>query len=305
MVNFNFYNIENLINESSSVLTSLFVTFSGTLFGFYGAFRISQHSDKIQKLQDLQNKNEFYKGRLKYMSYLIDSCLDILNKQFDKIEKLAKKIEEKPTEQHLLELLASNDLKRLQKMDSQEIFNAYYSIIPESEDKIKDYKNIYGSIDYLYLEMNQTFESIIRRNDFVHKDQMFIKDLVDSIMFKTKQLINDIKISKMNIEDPALFNLLTSSDATINKLIASENDFGKVKTEYLLPYATELRDKFSDRKSMKDIYDLLSQALRRFTHIELNSEVFTKDLLMRRDKSSATMEKLTEINKKITSHNIG
>jgi hypothetical protein len=300
MVNFNFYDIENLINESSSVLTSLFVTFSGTLLGFYGAFFISRQSEKKQKIKEMQNKNELYKGRLKYMTYLIDSCLDILNRQFDKIEELAKKVEEKPTEQHLLELFASNDLQRLQKMDSQEIFNAYYSIIPETDDKIKDYKNIYGSIDYLYLEMNQTIESIIRRNDFVHKDQLIVKDLVDSIAIKTKKLINDVKTNKMDIENPALFKLLILNDGTINMLIASEFDFGKVETDYLLPYAKALRNNFSSCESTKDIYDLLCQALRKFTHIKLNSDVFMKDLLMKRAKSSATMEKLSVINKKIT-----
>ena len=141
---FDFYDIETFVGESNSFWISLLVTIIGTLLGFLGAFYLSKWTDRKQINKEKQQKIDRYKDRLKYLSQLRETSLKILKDQLDNFDELANDIMQDPTEQHFLKVLASNDLQRLQNMDTEEVFHAYHLIIPENEDKIKDYKNIYG-----------------------------------------------------------------------------------------------------------------------------------------------------------------
>lgn len=96
------------------------VAFLGTGLGFLGAYFLTKVADRKQKKRDKYIKQDLYNDRLIYMSQLID--VDIIKKQIGKLEKLSAEIEKVPTEYHKLELIASNDLMRLQKMDTVEVF---------------------------------------------------------------------------------------------------------------------------------------------------------------------------------------
>ena len=158
MFKLNFYEIDTLINESGSVWLNLLVTFLGTGLGFLGAFFLNRRSEKGLKKKEVAKTLHLHRTRLDYLAQLIDNSLEVLSKNVSRFEQLISDIKKAPTDLHMMSIFADNNLQRLQKMDTKDIFDAYHALIPESEESIKDYKNIYGTIDFLHLNMVNTLK---------------------------------------------------------------------------------------------------------------------------------------------------
>jgi hypothetical protein len=298
---FNFYDIETFIKESDSVWISLLVTFIGTLLGFLGAFYLSKWTERKQINKEKQQKISSYKDRLHYLSQLIETSLKILNDQLDNFEDLAKDLIQDPIEQHLLKIVASNDLLRLQNMDTEEVFHAYHLIMPENDDKIKDYKNIYGSIDFLYLRLKQALDSTDKNVNFTHRDQMYIKDTVEHLSNEIYAWIKDLE--KRSLMDSPEYIFLVKSHKEYMKLIEDKAKIGNFETDFLIPFGTELRQSFPKTDFFNEFNDLTSKAIIRFNHIKENATVFAAELRDLRNEMRNSIDTLTEINENLTCHN--
>ena len=298
---FNFYDIETFIKESDSFWISLLVTFIGTLLGFLGAFYLSKWTERKQINKEKQQKISSYKDRLHYLSQLIETSLKILNDQLDNFEDLAKDLIQDPIEQHLLKIVASNDLLRLQNMDTEEVFHAYHLIMPENDDKIKDYKNIYGSIDFLYLRLKQALDSTDKNVNFTHRDQMYIKDTVEHLSNEIYAWIKDLE--KRSLMDSPEYIFLVRSHKEYMKLIEDKAKIGNFETDFLITFGTELRQSFPKTDFFNEFNDLTSKAIIRFNHIKENATVFAAELRDLRNEMRNSIDTLTEINENLTCHN--
>lgn len=296
---FEYYRVENLINEPSSFWLSLLVAFLGTGLGFLGAYYLTKVAERRQNERDKYIKQDLYNDRLVYMSQLIETCVDIIKKQIGKFEKLSAEIEKVPTEQHLLELIASNDLQRLQKMDTEEVFHAYHSIIPDSQEKIADYKNIYSSIDFLYMELKQSIDSVDKQVNFVYRDQLYIKDKIESLSTEIIKWIKDIEVKEGNYASLPEYHFLTSFHDVYQKLIDEKAQLGKIESNFLLPFGVELAKTYSRAPFFNDLHTLATQAGIRFNHVRLNATEFAKQLKGIRKRIETSLEKLEKINDKI------
>jgi len=301
---FDFYRVNTLINESGSFWMSFFVTVLGTAIGFSGAYYLTRLTAKKQKEKEKQQKNDLYKDRLTYMTQLIETCIDIIKRQIDKYEELAKEINEAPTEQHFLKLIASNDLQRLQSMDTEEVFHAYHLIIPESIDKILDYTNIYSSIDYLYLSIKQTIDSVDKHVNYVHRDQMYIKEKIENLDIEVIKWIKQIEVDRpADFNELAEYNFLILYHNKYQSLIKETALIAKIESDFLLPFGNELRQHYDKSPFFSELNSLITQSAIKFNHVRLNSTAFSSVLVELRKELSESIEKLEKINTKITIHN--
>lgn len=193
MFKLNFYDIENQIADPGSIWLNLIFTMIGTGLGFFGAYLLSKRSERLQIRKDANQIINLHWSRLKYLTQLINSSLDVLLNNIDRFEKLTEVINEAPVEYHLLNLVADDNLQRLQKMDSKDIFDAYHILIPESEGSTNDFRNMYGSIDFLHFNMVQMLDSYIAYKENLKRDQNYIKDKIETLGTVVIKWIKDIE----------------------------------------------------------------------------------------------------------------
>lgn len=301
---FEFYRIDTLINDSNSFWLNLLVTVLGTTLGFLGAFYLTKLTDKKQQKKETQQKFDLYKDRLTYMTQLIETCIDIIKRQIEKFEKFATEIDKTPTEQHLLELLASNDLQRLQTMDTEEAFHAYHLIIPESHDKISDYKDIYSSIDFLYLRLKQAIDSADKHVNFIHRDQLYIKEKIENLSIEVIKWLKQIEVDRPNdFAEISEYKFLILYHNKYQVLIKSRALISAIETDFLIPFRDELRIHYNQTPFFHELNLLMTQTSIKFDHIRINSQAFSSDIAGLRKELSKSLEKLEKINTKIMLHN--
>ena len=295
---FEFYYPEIIYNEPS-FWSSLFITLIGTFLGFLGAFYLVNIGQKKQKLVDKQNKIDDYNNRLSYFTLLIDNALKTTIEQIDNFELLAKEIMTNPLEINLLPLVASVDIDRLQKMDTVEIFKAYDELIPSSNEKLKEYKNIFNSVDFISMRIKQGFNSNEKHIGFLHKDQLFVKENIEGL---SDELIREIKQSENNIKDfnnNPDYQFFTKNHSKYYDLVESEAQLSQIETEFLIPFAEELRQNHSKKPFFFNLYVYTSKSIIRFNHIKMNATIFANDFFDIRKEMNESIEKLSEINEKI------
>ncbi|MDR7127688.1 hypothetical protein J2X69_000016 [Algoriphagus sp. 4150] len=296
-----FYRIDTLVNEASSFWVSLLVTVIGTLLGFLGAFLIYNRADRKEVYKENKAKEDRYKDRLKYLSQLVDDSLLMLSNQLDNFEELANDISQYPTEQHKLKIKASDNLKRLQNMDTEEVFHAYHLVIPESDEKIKNYKNIYNCIDFLYLRLEQAIDSADKTVNFTYRDQMFIKEKIDYLSSVIYLKINDL--NKDPSKDPDFYSFLIHSHREYMKLVEGSSNIGNYEKDFLVPFGEDLRNRFLNHSFFNELIDLTSKALVRFNHMKVNASLFSSELKGLRKEMKDSYERLALINDEIKIHN--
>jgi hypothetical protein len=300
---FDYYHIDTLTKADGSFWIDLAKTVIGTSLGFLGAFYLTNRTNKKQKEKDRTNKISRYKERLHYLAELIESVIKILNDQIDNYEELGNSINKEPLEYHLLKIKASSDLQRLQNMDTEEVFHAYHLIIPDSPDKEKNYKNIYGSIDFLYMRNKQAIDSNDNHIKFVYRDQLYIKEAIESL---TNEMYNHIKLietKEKGFESLPKYVFLRSHHKNYMGLSNSKVKLSELEMKFLLPFGDELRQTYSQEAFFGDLNTLVTKALIKFNHIRDNSLKFSSELLGIRKEMKSAIEKLTNIKENITSHN--
>ena len=295
---FEFYYPEIVYNEPS-FWSSLFITLIGTFVGFIGAFYLVNIGRNKQKKLDNQKTIDDYNSRLSYFFLLIDSAIKNTEKQIDNFELLAKEIKINPLEINLLPMVASLDIERLQKMDTVEIFNAYNELVPDSNEKLKDYKNIFNSVDFISMRIKQGFNSNEKHIGFLHKDQLFVKENIEGL---SDELIKEIKHTEANVEDfnnNIDYQFLTRSHSKYYDLVESEAKLSQIETEFLIPFGKELRQNHSKKPFFFNHYVYTSKSIIRFNHIKVNATIFANEIFDIRKEMKEPIEKLTEINEKV------
>lgn len=272
---FKIYYVDTFVGEFGSFWVDLFITIIGTLLGFWGAFYLTRVSDRKQERKERQVNIDLCKSRLGYFVQLLESCLKNAEKQLDRIERLADETEANPLNLHFLKVIASNDLDRAQRMDTQEVFYSYFLVIPDGEEKLKNYNKIYSSLDHLYLGMKQAIASAETRIKYVHDDHSFIKktidDLAASIYHRSIQLEGDKART-------AEYSFLVGTHKEYTRLVVDRADISLYETKFIYPLGTNLNKYFTRSDFFEAFHDAVSKAIVRYNHCRGNSIFFVKEL---------------------------
>ncbi len=296
---FEFYYPEYIVNEPTSTWVSLLITLIATFLGFWGAFYISTRTERNQKKSEIEKQKDIYKKRLSHLTNLISNSLDIVDKQLTNYEELAKEIKNAPTEIHMPKMTASTDLNRLQRMDTEGIFLAYNEIINDSDTKLKDYKNIYNTIDFIYLRLRQATESNEKHIGFCHRDQMYIKEKVDGLSDELIKIIKTIESYGNGFNERVDYKFMTSWHTKYYDLVEKQASLGDIEREMMAPFGELLKKEHDKAPYFPILYDFTSKIMVRFNHIRTNSISFADEMINMRSEMQETTEKLKEINDKI------
>jgi hypothetical protein len=274
---FDFYYPEVVYNESS-LLRDLIVTLIGTFIGFLGAFYLVNISVRKNIGIEKDKKRKENKDILSYFSLLIDSALKSTQKQLDHFEALAQSIKQDPIEINILPIIASTDVKRLQKIDPNKIFISYNELIPDGEDKLKNFKNIYSSIDYISMRIDQAFNSNEKHIGFHHKDQLYIKEKIEELGDVMLNEIKKIENKLPNFQDDPDYKYLISTHQFYLDMFQKEITLTDWEEKFIIPFGKELSKNHSNKLFFYSLFDYVHKTIIRFNHIKYNSAVFSNEL---------------------------
>jgi len=302
-VEFNFG--EHYHYGSSSFILDLITTSIGAFLGFLFALYLNRRAEKKIKLLETNKRNELYLDKLKYLALFIESILDTTSKQIEKFKELSLKVKESPYLIHLPELLATYDFERLKNYSSNELLEAFLYFDNLNENKIKDYKNIFSHVDYLY----RIFQEYEKQNEkhqlFTHKDQLFVRECFENIALKIGLRSKNIQLlNPTNYQENSDYNYFSYFDKKYNEITKGEVDFKKMKDEYLMPLHNTIFDKISDQDFADSIFIELKKAIYRLVNIEANSIRFAEDFSDCEEDVKNAVNYLTMIKDKIKKYNV-
>ncbi|RZJ79955.1 MAG: hypothetical protein EOO20_26415, partial [Chryseobacterium sp.] len=118
---------------------NLFISIASALLGVAFAWIIFKKTIQHDKKEDEYKKQQYLIGRMRFLSILLKDVIDTTDKQIENFITQAEDILINPYEIHLVKILASNQLKRLANIDSQDIFEAYLFLFENDQQTVQAY----------------------------------------------------------------------------------------------------------------------------------------------------------------------
>lgn len=294
----NYYN-----SEPSSNWISFLINLSGVLIGAFLAYLIALFIDKKQRRDEknieLNKQFVLSQERLKHLSTLIDNAIDIAEKQGRQYFDLSNQITMAPHEKHLVTITLTNDFERIEKLDTQKIFEAYTSIVGSNSENIKNYSILFHQLDFISIKLQQMFDMHEKHNNFTFNDQCFIRDLIDGLI--TELIILVIELPEFfpdDFQDRPLYSFVT--DLLGKTKIDDSRDMLFFKNEFLIPLRDNSRTMFGFNKSLSNlILRNTKLAITRYNNIEINSAEHSRNCANFKTEIEPTIQKLKILNDEI------
>jgi hypothetical protein len=235
------------------------IAFLGAFLGIIGAY-----------LLYLLSLKQVRRDRLKYVASLIESIVPSVIRQSQYCNEHAERIIHEPFENIYLKLEANRDPKRLaDKVDQEGVYHAYLWKYKRKEKTYKDFRNLYGYIDYL----DYLVDDLIRTNEKV----------LNATWERKKQYAISFKMAKETIQSLSLIRELNetqkefvtfSSDRlkqVFDKYPEGENlveSFNVV----VVPIRTYIVEKAKQHPKITELLFLLDDLFNQYTGIELSAK---------------------------------
>lgn len=264
---------------SGSFLTNVLVAFIGAFLGLLFALFVNRIFEKRGK----HNQEEIKKGmdieRIRYLRIILKSATKTAKEQVTHYFDLAELVRKNPLETQMPIQVASYDVWRLKNLDSIELFDSYIKNFSSSKDKIKDYKNIFGSGDYIYERLNEAKAQNERHRNFQHKDELFVRDCVEEIYLQIGLRTNNLQDTfGEKVTEIADYNYLSQFEKIYKSISKGAADFKKVRDLYLKPLHDTILENIKDVNFADSLFSVVKKALSRLENIEFNALEFAKDM---------------------------
>ncbi len=209
-----------------SFLADLILGTLGAFLGIVGAYYLYFISLKQSK-----------EDRLKYVVSLIENIVPSLTNQAGYCNEHSEIIINKPYDENLLKLEANRDTKRLaDKVDQEGVFHAYLWKYKRSDKIYKEFKIIYGYIDYI----DYIIDELVRTNEKILNSTWERKKQYSMSFKKLVEIVQEISLT--------------------GDLITQQPDF--------VTYSSKLLQDFSEGKkdgeNLVESYELVVVPLKRY-----------------------------------------
>lgn len=184
----------------SAYFSNLSIAIIGAGIGVLGSLYIFRQTIEKDKLKEEQKREDYLASRFKLTTELLKDVLKQSNDQADKYIEQGDKIKENPYNFHYVQLLASNQMARLQNIDSQDLFDAFIDRFGDSDETINKYKDFFGHVDFVSKSLEMTFSSNDRNIKNLGQDQEKLRLLIDTfysnyfILKNSSETIPEIKV---------------------------------------------------------------------------------------------------------------
>lgn len=276
-LNFNFG--EHYYQGSGSFLTDVLVAFIGAFLGLLFALLVNGIFERRGKYNREEMKKAIDIERIRYLRIILKSATKTAKEQVTYYLDIAELIKNNPLEAQMPIQVASYDVWRLRNLDSIELFDSYIKIFSNSQDRVKDYKNIFGSGDYIYEKLIEAKNQNERHRNFQHKDELFVRDCIEEIYLQ-------IGLRSKNFQDKygekadgiAEFNYLSRFEEIYKSISDGVADFEKMRNLYLKPLHDTILENIEEVNFADSLFAIVKKALSRLQNIEFNALEFAKDM---------------------------
>lgn len=292
---------------NSNLFYDLGITFISAFFGLLAALLVNRLIDRKSFKKGLKLQEQKYSSYLIYLSELLDSILKNYPKQAKNYKSLSLAVKDNPLEAHMPEINATYDLSRLKDLDNNELRDSYFYFFSGNKESIERYRKIFENADFLFMLFDDLMKQNERHRNYIHKDQLFVRDCVEEI--SNRLGIREKNIQKENpdnFDKIREFQYLHSFSKTFILLSQNVTDFKTWYESYLKPLHDSILYEISDNDFADTVFFVLKRAIGRLRNIEINCIEFAKDMGNVEDNIKKSIEILTIINKELkekTSHN--
>lgn len=269
-INFNFG--EHFHYDSGGFLIKLITSILGAFFGFLFALLLNNLLERKNKNNTIKQTHRQHYNQLKYLSVFLESTAINSERQFKEIENHSKLVLASPLKISEPAWFASNDLERLNNMSSGELFQSYLSFFSETDEEIKNYKNIFSNIDYLNRVFQDFSKRVEKHQNYMSNHFKTIVDCIENIVLIIGNFENYLISSNSSgyQETPEYKYLLYYKQFYIDS-ISKEPDFMEYKTHFFIPFQTTIFNNIHDLVFVETIIPHIRKGSNTLLTAELNS----------------------------------
>ncbi|MBL6445668.1 hypothetical protein JMN32_05070 [Fulvivirga sp. 29W222] len=260
------------VSGNSSFFENLLIAVIGAVIGSGAAIWIFYQTLKSDRKKSRKLKNQRDEELLRYFCALLRNILKFTNGQKQDYLNFAKALEAKPYETHLVRYRVNHDIRRVQKMNQHEIYQAYLDQMGSKDTDINRFTAIYSNLDFLDVLIdaarseNELGQKHITERRFQYKNE-------------AEKLLNYVGLFIENIRKS---NLETYTEipvwVALNQLLGSyhikrtdASSLTYVQQAFVKPVGHTIMNDFRDLPECTEIMQLVKKATHTFSNIKLDS----------------------------------
>lgn len=243
---------------------NLFISVLSAAIGVIIALRIFKKTIRHEKKVDEDKRRDYLIGRMKFLALLLKEVISTAEKQIENFLSQGEEILSNPYEYHLVKILASNQLKRITDIDSQDIFEAYIFLFENDQITINKYIKLLNYLDFLEQRLKQAFASNESNIKLIGKRQDQMKIYVDG-------LYSDFP--KFCESDPSMDVVWTDYSPVFETYVGSGRvDIRKLHNNFLIPLFEKVKSiNAQDKGNQKLFIASIRNATTTVEHYKLNN----------------------------------
>lgn len=174
----------------SIAIIGAFIGFSGALFIFWKSTNSTRNEEK--------RKNKIYLiNRIEFLSLLLADVLKTSKLQIEKYIEQGKSINENPYEIHIVGVPATNQIARLQAIDSQNLYEGFRIVFSDSTKVTELYNNFFYQIDFLEKSLEEQLTANIKNIESLAVDQEKMRIAVNQLYSDFPKYFRDPAMNPM------------------------------------------------------------------------------------------------------------
>lgn len=268
----------------SSFWLQLTITFIGAFLGFLSALWVSNKNARKLKLE-----------KIEYLKVILDSILKSTKKQLSHFEEFITELKANPYHLNQAILLATNDVHRYLKFDTQVLFS-YFLNISKSNSAIEDFNKINAYIDHFDLAFKLINTDVERYKNSTYKRQIFIKESIEKISNELANVLDGVSIdAPTNYRQRPDWIFLNQQILNYHSFIANGDSIDDILSNYVNPLRQGIiNNNYHHNLELNNILVSALNAYVAYNDIKVESEGLADDLEKIISKLEDTYNKLEE-----------
>lgn len=256
----------------SSILYDISIATVSAALGF-GVALLVYHLTEKQKNRQKQ------KDLTSYLYTLIVSVVKTTRQQIERCESYIKEQTEKPFEVSILNLVASNDISRAVRMDSQGVFEAYSYFFNKESNWLIDYNKFYKNLDFISETKTELKRLLQAHFQGQYNIQLRIKSDVDEIptLMSAYSLEIKNKLGDKRHSDPA-FTFFEKYIVKYGDLTKEKANLNQYSQDLMLPILEEILESFEKEAFAEPLMKLCKNGRMNINFLSTESKNFTGEI---------------------------
>lgn len=220
----------------TTYFSDLSIAVIGAGIGILGSLFIFRQTIENDKIKKESKHKHLLRRRLLWTTELVKSVCENSKIQAEEYFIQGEDILINPYAFHYVKLIASNNLDRIQKVDSQLLLEAFLDRLGDNVDTVNKYKDFINKIDFVFKLFNQTFDSLENHRNSFSLHQSNVKSLID------KFYTNYLSLEYSTLTHPSIQIVMAKYWPIFQNYIGTGLvDIQKMNNEFFVPLFQEVK----------------------------------------------------------------